>query len=185
MNISENLTRLVQKGKQTFLPNGTGHYYKVSYSLGKFTSISLIQIINEMKAGKIFPLVIKEGSFNREGAVATLGVPYYHRLKFLPFCENNVRVKKINHNGILLEAVPKHIFQGVVFHKIRKNQNQFFYELEGKGIPNESYFSYFANTAFIKLGFMKLFVKMNVESAVKKLEKINKTMRDDDNIERI
>lgn len=69
----------------------------------------------------------------------TLGLPYIHRLTFLPFSENEVKVKKIAKDGILLEAFPKHIFQGIVFHKIERCKNELFYVIEVQHIPNEPY----------------------------------------------
>lgn len=166
----ENFYSFIQKAKTAFIPPANGHRYTISYNLGKFSKVSIEQIVNDMKKGKIFPLVVKKGNFNTEGNIVTLGLPYIHHFNFLPFSENETKVRKITQDGFWLEALPKHIFQGSVYHRIQQTDKGIFYSVDGYGIPNESYFSYFTNTAFIKLGSWDFFIKMNVLKAVRKLE---------------
>lgn len=147
-----------------------GHEYSIRFCLGKFTHVTAKKIIDEMKAGKIFPLVVKQGTFQSEGNVVTLAVPYIHRIKLLPFMENDVLVKAAAEEEILLEALPKHIFQGTVLHKIYRSGNNLIYQVEGKGVPNESSFSRLSNDAFIKLRLWEFFIRLNVVGAVEKLE---------------
>lgn len=155
------------QGKPLFI-NDTGHSYKVSYNLGRFSKVTAEQVVNEMKTGRIFPLTVIRGTFSSPGNRVVLGLPYIHHLTFLPYAENEVQVKKVTKDGVFFEALPNHIFQGTVFHKIQKCKDELFYIVEGQGIPNESYWKYYVNLGFAKL--WPFFIKMNVLSTIKKLD---------------
>lgn len=170
---TDNISKHLKKQSKAFLPEASGHAYKVSYNLGKFSKVSVQEVVEEMKAGRIFPLSIIKGTFDLPGNKVTLGLPYIHRLTFLPFSKNEVKVKKITKDGILLEALPKHIFQGTVYHKIERCKNELFYVIEVQHTPTEPYFNRLVSVGFAKLQLWQFFIKMNVVNAVRQLETPN------------
>lgn len=172
MTTFEKLSQFIQTIKDKLFPNDPGHRYKVSCCLGKFSHVTKKLLVDQLKTGKIFPLKIIKGDFNLEGNIVSLGLPCIHHLKFLPFSENEVRVKQITEDGVLLEAFPKHIFQGTAFHKIEQYENKFFYIIEGRGIPKESWLSRIINALFIKLRIWNFFIRLNVVKTIIKLEQL-------------
>lgn len=167
----EGLPALVQSRSVAVLPiPDLGHSYTVSYCLGEFSKVTPELLLDKIKAGQIFPLVIRKGNFLSEGQQATLCLPHIHGLKFVPFSENEVRVKKITKNGVELEALPNHVFEGTVFHKIEKCGSKVLYIIQGRGTPQESFLSRFFNEAFVKLHLWELFIKVKMIKEIADLE---------------
>jgi hypothetical protein len=147
-----------------------GHTYHVSCSLGTFSYLNADRLIIEIKAGRIFPMAVLEGKMENVNDNVILGLPLLHRVKFLPFRKNAAAVIETSSNHVHLQALPHHIFQGTVIHKIEQRGHELVYVLEGHGPDNESWLAKTANNLFIALHTWEALIKARVIPAARKLD---------------
>lgn len=127
------------------------HRYDMRINLGTYRHLKAETLVEDIKAAKIFPLVILEGQMKAVNDKAILAFPGLHIFKLLPFAGNEVIVTDVTERGVRIQACASHIFRGSVSHEIEQQGNELFYVLKGCGPPEgEEFLRYHANLFFAK-----------------------------------
>lgn len=164
--------------------NVRGHEYHIQKSLGRFVHLQPQQLMTDIKLGKVFPLVIFEGTLATVGEKAKLGVPFLTCLRCIPLFENEVEVIEETHVAIRLRACANHIFRGGTVDMWLENRNgELIYHIDGYGYDNEGCIRHFCNLLFAKLGLWHLFIRKNVTPYAKRLENAHAHFSPFENIE--